>query len=936
MQIIVSHNHLDFDGLASMVAARKLYPRAEMVFVGGLAGNVQRFMSLHKDSLPVRRIRDIKLSRVRRVVMVDTNSPRRLGELTEWFKHNSPEVHIYDHHPLAEDAPPASLLVRGEVGAATTLLVEKIQERSIKLSGFEATVLALGIYEDTGSLTFVSTTVRDVRAVAYLLECGANLEVVANFIELTLNDEQKTLFNHLLASVQHRTVNGLDVVIASAASPRSVGNLDFITHKLANLETFDLLLVAVQMEKRIYLVARSRSDNASAAEICAVWGGGGHLRAASATVKGKGLSDFLQELERVLPEKVHPPLTAKDIMSSPVKTISMHLSLEEAGNIMLRYGHTGLPVVEDGKLVGVISRRDIDKARIHGLEHLPVKGYMTRQVITARPDTPLPELQQLMVKHDIGRLPIIDENGELVGLVSRSDILRTYHGANYEDDHRLLFDAHTIDNGAVFVHGSNLQRLMQERVPGFFFRLLEEIGRLAEETGVGVYAVGGFVRDLLLGRTNLDLDLAVEGEGPEFARALAARYNGEIRVHERFGTAVVFLPDGLKIDVATARIEYYEYPAALPQVERAKLRHDLYRRDFTVNAMAIQLNAPRFGELIDFFGGCRDLGRGLIRVLYNMSFIEDPTRILRAVRFEQRYRFRMEPQTEQLMADALERGFLREVSGSRIRDEMVLILEEADPLAIIKRLAQLGVMEQILPEAELGRQTWRTLRRLPRVLEKIRSLGKRRKGSLLQPEVRKILRQAPGEIKPAAEANGLLPGTDTLKREAGEDEGEREFLPWLVYWLALFAETSETKAKEAVERLRFNRRAAQAVGQAYEVRARMQNLQNNSSSRLPMSAIHHVLAGVSLEVIAYLLARAATRTEERRLLRYLEIRGEEHPLLTGEDLKNMGLKPGPHFRVILDLLRDARLDRKVKTREEEVLLVQQWLKSQNQNKENKN
>lgn len=927
MQIIVSHNHLDFDGLASMVAARKLYPRAEMVFVGGLAGNVQRFMSLHKDSLPVRRVRDIQLSRVRRVVMVDTNSPRRLGELTEWFKHNSPEVHIYDHHPLSEDTPANSLLVSGQVGATTTLLVEKIQERPIKLSGFEATVLALGIYEDTGSLTFVSTTVRDVRAVAYLLECGANLEVVANFIELTLNDEQKTLFNHLLASVQHRTINGIDVVIAAAVSPRSVGNLDFITHKLANLETFDLLLVAVQMEKRIYLVARSRSDSVSAGEICSVWGGGGHLRAASATIKGKGLSDFLEELERILPEKVRSPLTAKDIMSSPVKTISMHLSLEEAGNIMLRYGHTGLPVLEDGKLVGVISRRDVDKARIHGLEHLPVKGYMTRRVITARPDTPLSELQQLMVKHDIGRLPIVDEKGELVGLVSRSDILRTYHGVNYEDDHRLLFDAHTVDNNAIFVHGSNLQRLMQDRLPGFFFRLLEEIGRLAEEAGVGVYAVGGFVRDLLLGRTNLDLDLAVEGEGPEFARALAARYHGEIRVHERFGTAVVFLPDGLKIDVATARIEYYEYPAALPQVERAKLRHDLYRRDFTINAMAIQLNSPHFGELIDFFGGCRDLSRGLIRVLYNMSFIEDPTRILRAIRFEQRYRFRLEPQTEQLLLDALERGFLREVSGSRIRDEMMLILGEADPLPILKRLAQLGLIEQMLPEVVLGREAWRTLRRLPRVLEKIRSIEKRRKGSLIRVEIRKTLRGVPSGLKEEGDPNAAVSEADTLKREAGEEEEEKEFSPWLVYWLALFCQSGEGKAKEAVERLRFNRRVSQTVGQAYDVEARLQGLQS-SSSRLRMSAIHHILGGVYLEVLAYLIARASSRTAERRLLRYLEVRGEEHPLLTGEDLKGMGLKPGPHFRVILDLLRDARLDGKIKTREEEILLVQQWLKGQ--------
>ena len=274
MEIIVSHNHLDFDGLAAMVAAQKLYPRAELVFVGGLSGNVQRFMSLHKDSLIIKRIKEIDLSIVELVVVVDTNSPRRLGDLAAWIRQSSVDVHLYDHHPDPLEPLKPKVKITDTLGAVTTLLVERIQQRGYKLTRFEATILALGIYEDTGSLTFTSTTARDVRAVAYLLEQGANLSIVANFIELSFTDEQKYLFNRLLASIRHKNVNGIDVVLASARHKETVGNLDFITHKLGDVETLDALFSVVEMGKRVYIVARSRTDSLDVGEVCTVFGGG--------------------------------------------------------------------------------------------------------------------------------------------------------------------------------------------------------------------------------------------------------------------------------------------------------------------------------------------------------------------------------------------------------------------------------------------------------------------------------------------------------------------------------------------------------------------------------------------------------------------------------------------------------------------------------------
>ncbi|MGH7207545.1 MAG: hypothetical protein ACREI2_15205, partial [Nitrospiraceae bacterium] len=182
---------------------------------------------------------------------------------------------------------------------------------------------------------------------------------------------------------------------------------------------------------------------------------------------------------------------------------------------------------------------------------------------------------------------------------------------------------------------SSVQRcppMLRDRLPSRVFQVLEQAGELAEQTSVSAFVVGGFVRDLLLGRPNLDLDLVIEGDGIAYAQALARAAKAELKIHDRFGTAVIVFPDGFKLDVATARTEYYEYPAALPTVERSSIRKDLYRRDFTINTLAIRLNASHFGELIDFYGGQRDLKEKTIRVLHSLSFVEDPTRVFRAVR----------------------------------------------------------------------------------------------------------------------------------------------------------------------------------------------------------------------------------------------------------------------------------------------------------------
>ena len=221
-----------------------------------------------------------------------------------------------------------------------------------------------------------------------------------------------------------------------------------------------------------------------------------------------------------------------------------------------------------------------------------------------------------------------------------------------------------------------ISKLMKERLPARLKSLLEEVGQVGDTLGYSVYAVGGFVRDLLMRVENFDIDLVVEGDGIRFAETFEKRTSCRIRTHQKFGTAIILFPDGLKIDVATARWETYDSPAALPTVEKGSIKMDLSRRDFTINTLAIQLNPRGYGEIIDFFGGMKDIKEKTIRVLHNLSFVEDPTRIFRAIRFEQRLGFQIGKHTQHLMRNSVKMGFLQRLSGGRILSELILILKE--------------------------------------------------------------------------------------------------------------------------------------------------------------------------------------------------------------------------------------------------------------------
>lgn len=702
MEIIVPHTNTDLDALGAAVGAQVLYPHAVIVLPGTPGPLAAEFISLHRSYVRVKKVREINLSQVTRAIVVDTADPERLGALAPL--RDRVEIHLYDHHPVEPHDLEGRLEVRDLVGATCTLLAELIEEAGAALTPVQATAMLLGIYADTGSLTHAGTTARDARAAGFLLSRGANLRAVDRFIQGTLSPAQQALLDQLRERGRWVTVNGARIRVVEAETSEYVGGLALTLHKLLEFEPSHALFAVVRMGDRVHIVGRSEVPWVDVGRIAARFGGGGHAGAASAVAKGAALDEVNAQLEAALRAEVAPPAMARDVMSAPVKSILETKSVREAERLMLRHGHSGLPVTgENGALTGMISLRDIEKARRHGYEGIPVKGIMVHRVCTVSPDTPLDEVQDLMVMKDIGRVPVI-EGGSLVGIVTRSDLLGQVYGGPAPRWHRRLYTAPT-GSGVPEEPGAERVRRAMASLPPAVGNLLAQAGDVAERQGVTAYAVGGFVRDLLIGRPNLDIDIAVEGDGLAFARAFAERLGGRIQEVPRFATAHIYLDATQphmpsRIDVATARREFYEHAAALPVVEHAALREDLYRRDFSINAMAVPLGPQGPLGLVDFFGGWQDLQDRQIRILHTLSFIEDPTRILRAVRFAHRYGFRLEEETAACAKEAVVQGFLDRVSMERLRNELILLWKEPHSGAAAATLVELGVLGKLLPEVE--------------------------------------------------------------------------------------------------------------------------------------------------------------------------------------------------------------------------------------------
>jgi tRNA nucleotidyltransferase (CCA-adding enzyme) len=861
MEVILTHENADFDALAAMLAAAKLYPGAIAVLPRKLNRNVRAFVTLYGEQLPFTAPDGIPKGRINRVILVDTQ-----GVVQHKGMHRHTQVHIIDHHPLTRELVPGMTYQGGEDGATTTLLVQELCERPTTLTPIEATLLLLGIYEDTGSLSYTGTTPADIQCAAWLLERGASLAVVNNFLHHPLTLEQRELYETLLDSVKSRDFVGHSVIIATAQVEQQVEEIATLAHKLMDLFDPEAAFVLVQWNNQLQLVARSTTEAIDVAAIVAHFGGGGHSKAAAALIRDGDLVAVRDKLVRILQSEVQPTVTVRQIMSFGARTISPETTVAEAEALMRRYGHEGFPVVDDDRLIGILTRGEIDKAMHHQLGDRPIRAYMHTGAVSVSPDDSVTRVQQVMIEHGVGQVPVVEE-GRITGIVTRTDLIKLWGTPPRAP------------------RAAEMAERIRQVVPSNLLDLLCRAGEAATELSFSIFLVGGFVRDLLLGIPNLDIDLVVEGDAIALARRLARESGGRVHGHTRFGTAKWMLTRTdlpvTSLDFTTARSEVYEHPTALPQVEHSSIKQDLHRRDFTINTLAICLNKDSYGELLDFYGGERDLERRLIRVLHNLSFVEDPTRILRAVRLEQRLGFTIEPRTAELIADAL--PLLDRVSGERIRNELALILQEDAPEKALKRLGDLGVLTRLHPALRFD--SWVETRF-------------------------EIFRQVAPEWDHAEKSplpRGHKPGTPG---------------PYALGLALLTYRLGPKDVERLIRRLRIPKREGDLLRESPRLQAVLPDL---AKPDLAPSAIYRLLEPYSSE--ALLVARVASDEPivcERIELFHRQLRSVK-PLIDGHRLQAMGVEPGPMYRRILGTLRDARLDGRIATLAEEEAIAKRLL-----------
>ena len=872
MKVITSHHNADFDSLSSMVAAKKLYPDAILVFPGSQEKTLRDFL-IHSTMYvyDIAKMKNIKYDDVDTLILVDTRQKSRIGGLAKVVGNDKVKIHIYDHHPPSSDDIKGDLEFIKITGATATIIIHILREKGTPISPEEATIMMLGLYEETGSFQYPSTTTEDFDAASYLLSKGANVNLVSDMLVKELTPDQVFMLNDLISNTTVYNINGIEIVITEATTENYVGDLAVVVHKFRDMENINVVFALFRMEDRVYIIARSRISEVDVGHILSLLGGGGHKEAASSTVKDMTIIEAREKLLWYLKHNVKPLWKAKDIMFFPVKSVDSNCPIGEAKSIMVKYNINALPVLSHERIVGIISRQIVEKAAFHKLAEIPVQEYMSTDASTVKPDDSMERVKEIIIGGNQRFLPVA-KDGRLVGAITRTDLLRILEDEIAKSIHGKLEFHETYEKK------KNVRKLMDERLEKGTLKKLTEIGSLADTLGYHAFLVGGFVRDLLLRIENYDIDIVIEGDGLLFAEELAKNFGVKVRPHKEFATAKIFYPDGFKIDIATARLEYYKAPAALPIVEHSSLKLDLHRRDFTINTLAISLNKNTFGLLIDFFGAQRDIKEKTIRVLHSLSFVEDPTRVFRAIRFEHRFGFQIGKHTLSLIKNAIKMDFLSRLKGKRIWTELSLIMLEEAPEKIVKRLQELDLLKFISPDLTFDKEKEKLFTQMHAVLQWYELL----------------YRGQPCDTQ-AFYALGLL---DRMGFEQVEDFCKRTEL----------AESLKRRILENTESFR------------------------DATSKLPAaiytgkkSEIYKMLEPLSQETKLFIMAKTKSEEIKKAISNYVTYKDVLKPIFTGEDLKKLGIKEGPVYKKILETLKDAKIDLNLRTKEDEVSFVKKYI-----------
>ncbi|MDR2104466.1 MAG: CBS domain-containing protein [Deferribacteraceae bacterium] len=865
-RVVVTHVKADFDAIASAWAAYRLYDCDAILTVTDFEPNVYEYVGKIPNSPIVRVKPKDNIGRTQLTIVTDCKLSKRLGALSI-LAFNTDRLIIFDHHPaFAKDLHSQEEYIQ-LYGASTTIVVKRLLEEKRYISPEDAALYLLGIYEDTGLLTFSSTTVEDVSVVAELIKLGGDVTVVSDFIKRELSRTQVFILNELLINMSIVQVGGINITYSHASIDEYIEELAFLTHRMMEMEGVSVLFILVRMGGRVVLVGRSKNPAVDVSKIAARFGGGGHPYAASANIKDLELFEALDMLKINIRESIRPVRSVEEIMSTPPRFLTVDDTIDDAWHLTLKHNLNHMPIVlsQHSMLVkGIISRKDILQGIKHKLTEERVSTFMQTEFSTVSPNTTFREVEDIMLSANQKLVPV-EKDGILVGVVTRTDLLRLIHEeyirrSNYEEGTKIRLGLSRV---------SNITDRLKSGLPPHLYTQLETIGEFVTSEGMSAYLVGGYVRDLLMGKSSSDVDIVVEGDAVEIAKRYAAKVDARYTVHDRYKTAAVILKDGSKIDFASARTEYYSTSGAAPTVENSSLRNDLARRDFTINAMAVRIDND-FGQLEDYFGGQRDILDKKIRVLHSLSIIDDPSRAFRAVRFATRFDFKLGTHTEQLIKDADRLKLYKRLTGQKIFTELQNILQEKEcirALWMIKKYNMLSTITDVLP---LSTKTEEDFNLLDELLETTHF------------------------------------STSVQKRH--------------IRFAIIFYELQAVEFKEILKRFNIPHSLAARLGALYfKSRSAYKALKGDLSA----SGIYRILKPLTPEEQLMLAVRLGKKNVPVR--KYFDEYRYISPILKGKDISAMGIPPSKKIGELLEELRYLRLDEKLTDRAAEEAYVRSKL-----------
>lgn len=853
MQVIFLVEGSDLDSLSSAVAYCILNENSYISLPDNYSKTVKLVLPIFKKEIKI--IKKIPPN-IEKAIFVDTSSIEKIKTTIE--KHNldfeNTQIEIFDHHTV-EKIKNKNFLSNIKYslflyGACTTHFVFEIEKKSITLTKQQATLIALGIYEDTGSFRYAGTTPEDIKALYILSKFGLDYDIINQILTKKFDEKTLHILENLIDNLQIVFVNGQKIGLSLTYINDYVPDISSYFNNIKELLQLDAVLAVLSTKNKNFIIGRSNNDEINVGYILSFLGGGGHKRAGSATVKGLTGNETIEYLHTIIDNILGKSQKVEDIMHKNFCVVSKDTKIIDLKDIK-----TPICIVVDKneKFLGIIFEKDIKYAIKHNLENLTAFDFAISDIYTLSLKQKISEVEKqiLTVAQEI--FPVLDRQ-KPVGIISKIDIIKALHSSEFDSEKEVF-----ISRRRMIPKHYDFRKKLEKFFDKKIINTLNNIGKLAKKLNMRAYLVGGIVRDIILNKEiGNDIDIVVEGDAIKLAKEFARQGNYSLLKFDEFLTAKVKTLN-LKIDFATARKEIYEYPGAYPKVKKASIKEDLSRRDFTINTLAIDITADNFGIMLDYFNGYKDIKDKVIRILYQLTFIEDPIRILRAVRFAGRFNFKIGKTTEKLLKIAVDQKLLDVAPTGRINLELNLTFNEAKVIEIINLMDKYKILHSLFPNFFLSEEK-------KEFLEKTKNYITMFEEFFLQ----KI-------------------------------DNPKVYLTVLLYHLPLEV------SYQVLKKYHFEN--------VFKTLEEFLLVINKIKPQQKSSEIYEIIKNLSKET-KVLIVSYFDEELSKKIIDIVKKIEEKKLIISGKDLKSLGLKPSPKFAEIIDIVFKAYLDGRIKDKKE--------------------